>query len=168
MTRVGLVSDTHDNMPLTRAAVGFLRERQPDLVFHLGDITDLETVRAFQGLPVQFLCGNNDAPSVLGPAMGASGFPPLLPSWTGTIDGLQVGATHGHMRGRLVQLQDACDVVLHGHTHRRRAERERGALTVNPGALHRATTRTLALLRLPDKSVEFYEVRAEGVTLIPA
>ena len=166
MTLVALVSDTHDNMPLTHAAAAFLRARHPDRVFHLGDITGVETVRAFEGLPVQFLCGNNDVPDVLAPALDAGGFPPLLPAWTGDIDGIRVGATHGHMRARLLQLQGACDVVLHGHTHRRRAEHAGGALTINPGALHRATTRTLALLGLPDKTVEFFEVRADGVTAI--
>lgn len=156
---VALISDTHDNAPLVARAVEFLREAQPDLVLHLGDITTPQTVRMFRGLPVRFVSGNNDDAARLAPALAECSFPKLAEWWSEELEGVRVGATHGHLRGRLRQLRDACDIVLHGHTHRRRVEREEGALMVNPGALHRAERRTMALLRLPEKEVAWYEVR---------
>jgi putative phosphoesterase len=145
---VGLVSDTHDNEPAVRAAAGFLRERRPDLVLHLGDVTTKGTLALLVGLPLVVLRGNNDPPT-----MGAL-------DWSDTLAGVKVHAHHGHLKPHL---QGEPDVLLHGHTHRRRAERVGRTLVVNPGALHRAPTKTIALLRLPACEVEFYEVRDEGV-----
>lgn len=164
---VGLVSDTHDNHALTRHVVSFFRERAPDAAFHLGDITTPSTVRMFRGLPMRFLCGNNDVSPALGPALAECGFPTLAPAWSGEMGGVRVGATHGHLRARLRQLRGACDVVLHGHTHKRRAAVEEGTLMVNPGALYRVHARTIALLHLPEKRVEFFEVGSGGVAPLP-
>jgi uncharacterized protein len=146
---VGLVSDSHDNAPALRMAAGFLRERRPDLVLHLGDVTTKDTLDLLDGLPLVTLRGNNDPP-----ALGAL-------DWSGTLDGVKVHAHHGHLKPRLA---DEPDVLLHGHTHRRRAERVGRTLVVNPGALYRTPRRTIALLRLPACEVEFYEVGDAGVT----
>lgn len=163
MTLLGLVSDTHDNLPLARRAADFLRERAPDLVLHLGDICTADTVRLFDGLPVRFLRGNNDVDGALPEALAASGLPPLADEWTGTLGGLRLAATHGHKRHLVHRHVGNADLLLHGHTHRRREERVGRTLVVNPGALHRCARRTLALVRLPDRQVEFYEVTEEGV-----
>jgi putative phosphoesterase len=147
---LGLVSDTHDNTPLAAHVAAFFRERRVDTVFHLGDVTQPETLDPFDGLPLVVVRGNNDEE-------------PWPDTWQQEIAGVKVGATHGHMRGPLARLLADCDVVLHGHTHRRRAEKVGHALVVNPGALHRATTRTCALLELPAKRVVFYAVDERGV-----
>ena len=145
---VGLVSDSHDNAPAVRVAVEFLRNQRPDLVLHLGDVTTKETLSTFDGLPLVVLRGNNDPPS-----MGVL-------DWSDTLEGVKVHAHHGHLKPRLV---DEPDVLLHGHTHRWRAQRVGRTLVVNPGALHRAPKKTIALLRLPACEVEFYEVTGAGV-----
>lgn len=148
---IGLVSDTHDNTPLAAQAAAFFRERRVDHVYHLGDVTQPETLEPFEGMPLTVVRGNNDEHAW--PDTHRQGFA-----------GVMVGATHGHHRGLLKSLQTDCDVILHGHTHVRRADRIEGKLIVNPGALYRTWTRTCALLELPAKRVVFYEVREENVT----
>lgn len=160
---VGLVSDSHDNAPLARSAAAFFHAEAPDAVFHLGDITRPDTLALFDGLPIRFLRGNNDTDARLDPTARARGHEGVADAWRGSLAGLRVGATHGHRKGTLRELQADCDVVLSGHTHKRRAERENGVLMVNPGALHRARHKTIALLRLPDKRVEFFRVTESGV-----
>ncbi|HVM45121.1 MAG TPA: YfcE family phosphodiesterase [Candidatus Thermoplasmatota archaeon] len=150
MTLLGLVSDTHDNTLLAAQAASFFRERRVDGVFHMGDVTSPDSLDPFEGLPLVVVRGNNDEE-------------PWPETWRQSFDGLALGATHGHQRAHLATLMDECDVVLHGHTHRRRAERVGRALIVNPGALHRAPQRTCALLELPSKRVVFYEVVETGV-----
>lgn len=147
---LGLVSDTHDNAPLAQHVAGFFRERRVEQVFHLGDVTQPESLDPFEGLPLIVVRGNNDEE-------------PWPTTWQQTLAGVRVGATHGHMRGELKRLAGECDVVLHGHTHKHRAERENGALVVNPGALHRAPVKTCALLELPSKLVVFYAVDERGI-----
>lgn len=147
---VGLVSDSHDNVPLVERVAAFFRERRVEQAFHLGDVCDPLTLAPFEDVPLVVVRGNNDDE-------------PWPDSWQQELAGVRVGATHGHMRGLLHDLIVGCDVVLHGHTHARRAERIGGALVVNPGALYRTSTRTCALLELPSKRVVFYRVDEDGV-----
>lgn len=147
---IGLVSDSHDNTLLAGHVGAFFRERGVEAVFHLGDVCEPETLAPFDGMPLIVVRGNNDQEE-------------WPETWQQEFAGVKVGATHGHMRGVLARLLDECDVVLHGHTHRRIAERHGAKLVINPGALHRATTRTCALLELPSKRVVFYRVDESGV-----
>jgi putative phosphoesterase len=50
------------------------------------------------------------------------------------------------------------DYVFHGHTHRRDDYREAGMRIINPGALHRAAVKTVALLDLSTDDLRFIEV----------
>lgn len=163
MTLLGLVSDTHDNLALARQAAAFLRDRGPDLVLHLGDICTASTVALFADLPVRFLRGNNDVDEDLPSALAAAGVPPLADEWTDEVAGLSIAATHGHRAHLVHRHLGQADLLLHGHTHRRRAERLGKTLVVNPGALHRCARKTLALVHLPEARVEYLEVTAEGV-----
>lgn len=159
--RLGLVSDSHDNLPAARAVAAFFREEACDLVLHLGDITSAETVEAFRGLPMRFLVGNNDDARSLAPALERCGFPPLALTWTATLEGVNVAAHHGHLEPDLGGVEP--DLLLHGHTHKRRCERVGRTLVVNPGALYRAAVRTLAVVELPGMDVRSYVVGEDGV-----
>lgn len=157
---LGLVSDTHDDEAHARAAAAFLRGRPCALVLHLGDVTTRAGVAPFAGLPMRFLRGNNDDPDDLAPVLAEHGFPPLADAWTGTLEGVRVAAHHGH---RPPRLDAEPDLLLHGHTHRRRRETLGRTLVVNPGALHRARVKSLALVELPAREVRFFEVTPAGV-----
>lgn len=148
---IGLVSDTHDNVPMAEHVAAFFRERRVEMAFHLGDVMNPESLDPFGGLPLVVVRGNNDEE-------------PWPTSWQQSLEGFRVGATHGHLRGELARLAGECDVVLHGHTHKRRADMEETTLFVNPGALYRVSTKTCALLELPSKRVVFYRVDEGGVS----
>jgi putative phosphoesterase len=166
--RLGLVSDTHDNLALSRVAARFFREERPGRVLHLGDITGGDVVGIFAGLPMTFLRGNNDDNRVVAPALARHGFPKLQDEWTAELAGVLIAAHHGHVAPRMAALAGECDLLLHGHTHRRRAERVGRTLVVNPGALHRALTKSVALVELPSLDVRFFEVTREGVAPLRA
>lgn len=162
---LGLVSDTHDDVVLAARAAVFFRQEACGLVLHLGDITDGATVGAFAGLPARFLCGNNDDPRELAPALLHHGFPALADDWRADVAGIRIVAHHGH---RPPPLRDEPQLLVHGHTHQRRAERIGRSLVVNPGALHRARVRTVALVELPSLAVRFYEVTRDHVAPLRA
>jgi putative phosphoesterase len=161
--KVGLVSDTHDRVGLSVVAAEFLRDEGCDAVFHLGDITTPEGAAPFVGLPVTFVRGNNDHSPGLDGGMRTLGLAPPVDSWQGDLRGVRLGATHGDVGGTLRSLVEACDVVLRGHSHIAGVARVGRALVVNPGALHRASVKSVALLDLPSRRVDFFEVRPEGV-----
>lgn len=147
---VGLVSDTHDNEAEAAYVAAFFRAQGVEQAFHLGDVTQPETLAPFAGIPLVVVRGNNDEE-------------PWPDSWRQELAGVRVGATHGHDRSLLRGLVESCELVLHGHTHQRRVERVGGALVVNPGALHRAPMHTCALLELPSLRVTSFRVDATGV-----
>jgi putative phosphoesterase len=132
--RIGVVSDTHNQLRNVRRIVELFNTARVDRVVHTGDITQARTLEAFAGLeaPLVGVFGNNDEREPLRAVARDAGIqleePPLSISW--------------HQR-RLLVVHDphfltdaqlaAHDVVLHGHTHRSVHERRGGALLFNPG-----------------------------------
>jgi predicted phosphodiesterase len=58
---------------------------------------------------------------------------------------------------RLLAAQEH-DYLLHGHTHVRRDERVGKTRVINPGALHRAAEKTVALLDLAADRLEYLRI----------
>jgi len=53
--QVGIMSDSHDNMPAIRAGVEFFNERKVDLVIHAGDLVSPFTAREIKKLKITFI-----------------------------------------------------------------------------------------------------------------
>ena len=133
--KIGVVSDTHNNLKNTRRITQLFNAAQVERVIHTGDITQAKTLEAFADLnaPLTAIYGNNDLErDSLQQAAHRLGIelhdPPLHLKW--------------HQRQILV-VHDPLDLdglttsahnlVLHGHTHLFRAERTETQLIFNPG-----------------------------------
>ena len=59
---IGLISDTHDNLPLVEKAIMQLNDEKVDLVLHAGDYTSPFTIPKFKALQCRLIgvFGNND------------------------------------------------------------------------------------------------------------
>jgi len=59
---IGVISDTHDNLPLVEKAVRRLNDEKVDLVLHAGDYTSPFVIAKFKDLNCRFIgvFGNND------------------------------------------------------------------------------------------------------------
>ena len=133
--KIGVVSDTHNNLANVRQIVRLFNELAVERVIHTGDITQAKTLDVFAELtmPLHGVFGNNDLerPS-LEQAIARHGFdfcePPLQLQWHGrqivvVHDPLELDdhlATHHHL-------------ALHGHTHLLRDEALGGTHIFNPG-----------------------------------
>ena len=134
--RIGVVSDTHNNLKNVARIVELFNSAGVDRVIHTGDITRARTLAAFARLdaPLWGVFGNNDVGErpALDAAVAHLGFhfvePPLELHW--------------HRRRLIVvhdplefdgHLADHHQVALHGHTHRQRIERDHQRLYFNPG-----------------------------------
>ena len=173
--RIGIISDTHDRADTVRAALDQLRERGVELLLHCGDITTVEIVRLFEGLPVHFVFGNWD-----GDWLGQRGETGRLCRDTGrlreaiadiggtlhepfghlTLEGRSVGWIHGHHRDLLHEMEtsDLFDFVFYGHTHNAEQHRRGRTLVANPGALFRASPKQCAVLDLRNGTLEWLPV----------
>jgi len=131
--RIGVVSDTHNNLANVRKIVEILNAAGVERVVHTGDVTQAKTLRALAELevPLVGVYGNNDERGALAEVARDAGFemvePPLELAWSGR---------------RILVVHDPLDVdrwwsghhvVLHGHDHRRRIERNHQRLIFNPG-----------------------------------
>jgi hypothetical protein len=135
--RVGLCSDTHDNLDLARAAVETFEREGVDAVIHCGDVVAPFTAAVFDAdFAFHAVRGNNDGEWALAETIEAFG------TYHGesaalTFDGVSVAVYHGTSE-QLVDALLACgdyDYVVRGHTHERTHEERDGTVHVNPGGL---------------------------------
>jgi len=154
--RIGVVSDTHNHLANVRRIVSLFNEAGVERVVHTGDITQPKTLELFAALecPLYGVYGNNDVGEQgrLEQTAAAHDFhfvePPLRMVWNGR----RILVVHDPLDLDGLMGEDDT-VVLHGHTHRQRIERDAGRLIFNPGecaghvpGLNRVGVLDLALL----------------------
>ena len=137
--KIGVLSDTHDNLSNLIYALHTFRERGIDTIIHCGDLVSLDMVSHLSGFRVIYVTGNMDG------ATGAikkriermreDNFAGGI--FRGKIDGVPLAVTHSHHENDVMDLvrEGRYDWIFHGHTHEKRNEVVKGVRIVNPGAL---------------------------------
>lgn len=135
--RLGILSDTHDEIDRTRRAIGLLRAAGADALVHCGDLASPAVVELLAVLPAWFVFGNHDADTVPHLYRAAAKCGVTCLGWGGFIDtaGKRVAAVHGHLSSDVRGVLAAGpDYLLSGHTHVA-SDRMTGSLRrINPGA----------------------------------
>ncbi len=156
MKRIGIISDTHGQVEYTRPAIRLLESLEAELVIHCGDIGSAEIVPLFSAWPTHFVFGNvDDNEARLRQEIQACGQTCHERFGSLTLDGIRIAFLHGddwQLLERTIS-SGQWDLVCHGHTHRRREDRCRGTLIVNPGAIYRANPHSFAVIDLPGLEV---------------
>ena len=131
--KIGIISDTHDNIPKIREAVNIFNEKETGMVIHAGDYVAPFAIRPLTELECQWVgvFGNND-----GERLGLSRIsqdriknaPHSL-----EFDGKKILVLHEP--GEVVALikSQSYDIIVYGHTHEPVIERHGKTLVVNPG-----------------------------------
>lgn len=161
--RLGILSDTHDRLARTRQAVGLLRDAGAEGLVHCGDLCGPEIVAACAVLPFWFVFGNHDGDSVAALHKAAGKHGAMCLAWGGEFvgGGKRIAVVHGHLGGDVKSLLAATpDYLLCGHSHLREDVRVGGVRRINPGALHRAETYTVALLDTATDELRFLALPA--------
>ena len=133
--RIGVVSDTHNNLRNVARIVALFNDAGVERVIHTGDITQAKTLHAFANLqaPLHGVFGNNDQERAsLEQAANSHGFafadPPLELAWCGR----RILVVHDPLEFDGV-LNASHELALHGHTHLYRLERKTRQTIFNPG-----------------------------------
>jgi putative phosphoesterase len=132
---IGILSDSHDNLPRVRQAVRLFNDAGCDLVIHAGDIVAPFAVDELRNLraPVKAVFGNCDGEKA-GLTRAFRGL--------GEIREAPLTFTHAGIRFLVCHLDSAAadyadseahDVVDFGQTHRPLDESRDGVLLLNPG-----------------------------------
>jgi putative phosphoesterase len=148
--RIGILSDTHDQVERTTLAVDLLAAEGVEILIHCGDLTGPDVVEACRRLTTYYVFGNNDFDEdALRQAIGDHDGTCLERMGEIEIRGRRIAVTHGDSDARLRRLAGAGpDYLLSGHTHRPADLRRGRTRWINPGALHRAAAWTVATLDL--------------------
>jgi putative phosphoesterase len=159
--RIGIISDTHDQVARTATAVSLLIAEGAEALIHCGDLTVTEVVHECGRLPSYYVFGNNDfEENDLRRAIAEVGGVCLGRGGEIALGGRRLAVTHGDRDAeirRLTRLQP--DYLLFGHSHRPTDERDGPTRLINPGALHRAAAWTVALLDLDSDALRFLNIR---------
>jgi putative phosphoesterase len=162
--KIGVLSDTHDNLDNLLTVLTILRDRGIETVIHCGDLTDFNLISHFSGFRLIYLTGNMDAATGTikkrVEQMREDNFTGLV--FQGKLDGVLVAATHSHIEGKVMELvqEKRFGWIFHGHTHEKRDETIRGTRVVNPGALGGLVRgpRSFCIVDLTAGEVDFIEV----------
>ena len=161
MSKLGVISDTHGLVNETVLAVRLFREHDVQTVIHCGDIGSSAVIRAFQGIETHFVFGNTDGESEpLRLAAEETGN--KLYGWFGSIErsGKKIAFLHGHQSSRFEQelASGYWDLFCFGHTHVASLQMHGSTMLLNPGAFKRVFRPAIAVVTLPELTVERLDV----------
>ena len=135
--KIGLISDTHDNIENILKAVEEFNSRHADIVLHAGDFVSPIAIESFAGIKLVGILGNNDTDI---PGL-TSAFNKIHAELKGDIfeavyDGMKLVIYHGTNPSKKDFLikSGKYDLVIYGHTHRKANYKVGRTTVVNPGA----------------------------------
>ena len=161
--RIGILSDTHDN--IWKLSEAFAHLQTADVVIHCGDLCAPFVVKrmgeALGEIPIHIVWGNNDG-DPLSIARVAAGYPKI--ELHGQIaklnlDGYQVGVNHYPVIATELAQSGNFDLVCYGHDHTVHESKVGDCVLLNPGEVMGMNGRsTLAIYDTQTQHVEIIEL----------
>jgi putative phosphoesterase len=134
--KLGLLSDSHDNLPALRAAARTFQEAGVAHVIHAGDFVapfSLPPLRDI-GVPVTAVYGNNDGERVFLARRFAEFGWDLEPKFAFPVFGtVRVAVHHEPEPVEALAASGMYDIVVYGHTHALEVRRQGEVWVINPG-----------------------------------
>lgn len=136
---VGVISDTHDNLPMIEKAVKRLNEERVSVVLHAGDYVSPFIIPKFKALNAQLIgvFGNNDGDrELLKARCSETGNCEIRGRFAEVnVDGFRIALLHGDETELLNALINCggFDAVVYGHFHAEVSRVNGKTLIVNPG-----------------------------------
>jgi len=131
---IGIMADSHDNLPKVRQAVEIFNRKKVGLVLHAGDFIAPFVVRELKNLscPLIGVFGNNDGERKgLREKIGEIG-EVHLPPFSCEQGRKRILLLHDPKNLKSVQTNQY-DLIVYGHTHQPEIKREGRTLLINPG-----------------------------------
>jgi putative phosphoesterase len=163
---VGIMSDTHDHLPLVDKAVRKLIDEKVDLVLHAGDYVSPFVIPHFKPFKDKFIgvFGNNDGDHEFLKRRFAEFNLEIRGLFAELkIDGLRVALLHGGESGgppgasellKSLISSECYDVIVHGHVHEAKAYKKGKTLVINPGEVCGYLTEKPSIAVLDTKTLE--------------
>ena len=158
---IGILSDTHDRAEMAAKGIAMLRDAGAEFFIHCGDLCSEPVLDHLAGLPGAFVFGNCDWDrNTLRKYAAITGVRCCETFGEFEFDGRRLAVSHGDdpsIRKRVLKDQKH-DYFLQGHSHVRENQKIGAVRVINPGALHRASEKTVAVLDTEKDAVRFLVV----------
>lgn len=159
--RIGIISDTHGRTDAMATAVRLLQDHGAEFLVHCGDVGSEHVLDYLARLPSAFVWGNCDynRPALVRLA-DLLGIRCLGSFGQLSLDGREIALLHGDdhaLKLKIIEEQKH-DYLFQGHTHAAQDARFGRVRVINPGALHRANPRSVALLDTAADAVQFLNI----------
>jgi len=155
--KIGIISDTHENMPLIAKAVEIFNNEKTELVLHAGDIISPITFKEFKNLKCKMIAvyGNNDSEKKFLSERFSQVGEIHTRYYETEIEGKKILLIHEPDLLEPIIASQKYDVIVYGHTHKLDIRTEGKTLVLNPGECGGWLTgrSTIAILELPSKKV---------------
>ena len=163
---IGVIADTHDNLPMVEKAVKKLNDAKVTLVLHAGDYIAPFVIPKFKALNAKLIgvFGNNDGDHELLKKRFSECENCEVRGRFAEInaDGFKIALLHGDETELLEALVNCggFDAVVHGHSHAIGASKKGKTLVVNPGEVCGYLTgkSTIALLDTVKREARIVEL----------
>jgi len=163
---IGIISDTHDNLPLIEKAINRLNKENAELVLHAGDYVSPFVIPKFKTLKAKLIgvFGNNDGDhELLKKRFSENKNLEIRGTFAKiTVEGLSIALLHGENEELLNALteSDGFDVIVHGHGHHSSIRKKDKMLIINPGEVcgYLSGKSTLALFDTEKKEAKIIEL----------
>lgn len=157
---IGIIADTHDNLPAIHKAVAILNERRVEHVIHAGDFCSPFTFRALKHLQCDFtgIYGNNDGERVLLQKLSQGRI--FTQPYVLELVGKKIVIMHEQHVVEALADSNHFDLIVYGHTHTPDIRKQGNTLIVNPGELSGWLygRSTMAIADLSLQSAELIEI----------
>jgi putative phosphoesterase len=159
---IGVLSDTHDRVQPAKLGIATLRAAGAEYYIHCGDVGGERIFDLMAGLPCTFVFGNNDFDRA-----GLARYAQDLGIQCGDkfaeleLDRTKVAVTHGddlRLVRNATREGSPYRYLFVGHTHLPSDDQAGSVRMINPGALYRATRKTVAIVDTRADSVRFLTV----------
>ena len=147
--KIGLISDTHDNIDATKKACRIFKEKKIDILIHAGDFTSPEIVDLFKDFNCKLVMGNADVDvEKLNKECEKIGLDCLSESCEMTVGDKKLLVLHGNVvpAFRHAVASGKYNYIIKGHTHSFEDYIRGDVRIINPGSLNNITENTIAVL----------------------
>ena len=168
--KIGLISDTHDNIPICNKLIPYFLEEKIEVLIHCGDIISPFMKRVFiplhdAGVKMYGVFGNNDGERD-GLANTVGKIMDLSPDFFEVeLDNKKFLIIH-HLPESLIQSIAASqrfDYIVKGHLHKKRDEKVGKTRIINPGEAcgYLSGNASIAILDTIQNSLQYYDLHVE-------
>ncbi|MEP3477900.1 MAG: metallophosphoesterase family protein [Fuerstiella sp.] len=154
--KVGVIADTHNHVARTKRAMDIFVANGCEVLLHCGDLANPAILAICRQLPFHFVLGNHDDEATFRLDSHIDGVTCHGELMDLSFDSVRFMMTHGHLKSLVRAIHVAKpDYFLCGHSHVACDRMENGVRKVNPGALFRIKTPSVAIIDTLDGTVEF-------------